>query len=242
MQKRYRTGGLGRETRRLTTLLHAAEARYTRRHDTPSADTGEPHPPATAGRAVEGPVLGSGVHGPGVGAGGLGGCHRRGPLPAPIRAGIGRSHGHETLPGHPLGPVLRVAGEARVFPLLALDRQWPPHDGPLREHLTRAGYGAESGPPGGQATRRPTRLEVGPTLSAPRPRGAASGRGGAPSSQSGGPRSPAGWPARRSARSSRRSARPGRRRRPEASSGQPFERRSRARRSACSSRRSASAP
>ena len=35
--------------------------------------------------------------------------------------------------------LLRVAGEARVFPLLGLDRQWSPHVGPVCEHLTRAG-------------------------------------------------------------------------------------------------------
>lgn len=36
--------------------------------------------------------------------------------------------------------LLRVAHEVRVFPLLGLDRQWSPHVGPVREHLTRAGF------------------------------------------------------------------------------------------------------
>jgi len=36
--------------------------------------------------------------------------------------------------------LLRVAGEARVFPLLGLDRQWSPHVGPVRQHLERAGF------------------------------------------------------------------------------------------------------
>jgi hypothetical protein len=36
--------------------------------------------------------------------------------------------------------LLRLAGEVRVFPLLGLDRQWSPHVGPVREHLTRAGF------------------------------------------------------------------------------------------------------
>ena len=39
--------------------------------------------------------------------------------------------------------LLRVAGEVRVFPLLDLDRQWSRHVGPVREHLTRAGFEVE---------------------------------------------------------------------------------------------------
>jgi hypothetical protein len=39
--------------------------------------------------------------------------------------------------------LLRVAGEARAFPLLGLDRQWSQHVGPVCEHLTRAGFGVE---------------------------------------------------------------------------------------------------
>ena len=39
--------------------------------------------------------------------------------------------------------LLRVADEVRVFPLLALDRRWSPHVGPVHEHLTRAGCGVE---------------------------------------------------------------------------------------------------
>jgi hypothetical protein len=39
-----------------------------------------------------------------------------------------------------LAELLRVAREVRVFPLLGLDREWSPHIGPVREHLTRAGF------------------------------------------------------------------------------------------------------
>jgi hypothetical protein len=39
--------------------------------------------------------------------------------------------------------LLRVAGEARVFPLLGLDSRWSPHVGPIRDHLTRAGFEIE---------------------------------------------------------------------------------------------------
>jgi hypothetical protein len=39
--------------------------------------------------------------------------------------------------------LLRVAGEVRVFPLLGLDRRWSRHVGPVREHLTRAGFAVE---------------------------------------------------------------------------------------------------
>jgi hypothetical protein len=39
--------------------------------------------------------------------------------------------------------LVRVAGEVRVFPLLDLDRQWSPHVGPVRDCLTRAGFGVE---------------------------------------------------------------------------------------------------
>jgi hypothetical protein len=42
-----------------------------------------------------------------------------------------------------LEELLRVAGEVRVFPLLGLDRRWSPHVGPVKEHLTRAGFGVE---------------------------------------------------------------------------------------------------
>jgi hypothetical protein len=63
--------------------------------------------------------------------------------------------------------LLRVAGEVGVYPLLALDRQWSPHVGLLREHLTRAGYGVEIGPRGGEAARGSVWLEVRSTLIAP---------------------------------------------------------------------------
>jgi hypothetical protein len=36
--------------------------------------------------------------------------------------------------------LLRVAGEARVFPLLGLDRRWSPHLGPVRDRLERVGF------------------------------------------------------------------------------------------------------
>jgi hypothetical protein len=36
--------------------------------------------------------------------------------------------------------LLRVAGEARVFPLLGLDRRWSPHVGPVSDRLERAGF------------------------------------------------------------------------------------------------------
>jgi hypothetical protein len=39
--------------------------------------------------------------------------------------------------------LLRVSREARVFPLLGLDRQWSPHVGPVCKHLTRAGFVVE---------------------------------------------------------------------------------------------------
>lgn len=39
--------------------------------------------------------------------------------------------------------LLRVSREVRVFPLLDLDRYWSPHVGPVREHLTRAGFEVE---------------------------------------------------------------------------------------------------
>ncbi len=42
--------------------------------------------------------------------------------------------------------LLRVAGEARVFPLLGLDRKWSPHVGPVREHLEWAGFEVEIAP------------------------------------------------------------------------------------------------
>jgi hypothetical protein len=41
------------------------------------------------------------------------------------------------------GELLRLAHEVRVFPLLGLDRCWSPHVGPVREYLTRAGFGVE---------------------------------------------------------------------------------------------------
>ena len=36
--------------------------------------------------------------------------------------------------------LLRVAAEARVFPLLGLDRRWSPHLGPVRDRLELAGF------------------------------------------------------------------------------------------------------
>jgi hypothetical protein len=39
--------------------------------------------------------------------------------------------------------LLRVAGEVRVFPLLGLDSRGSPHVGPIRDHLTRAGFEVE---------------------------------------------------------------------------------------------------
>ena len=112
MQKRYRTGGLGRETRRLAALLHAAEARYTPHHDTPSLDLGKPHPRRRrAGRR--------GCAGGGRGVvetwGGVQGVHTAGRLKAPFSGPAFTAL--EFVPGALAG----VTGEARYPPPFGLE-------------------------------------------------------------------------------------------------------------------------